>query len=150
LSSADLQIITDTLAYNLPFAETKVAAQARPTPMAIENFCSLLQDQLTPWARRFNQQLTVRMIPSRATSPWIGVLLQTGTSTGCRVQADWEGLLAVADATAATEMIVEDQSGALLIGRLAQSRYWSETQAQLLAQHIIWSRLAFLKGRNLG
>jgi hypothetical protein len=151
LGASDLQIISDTLTYNLPFADTKIAAQALPQAKAIENFCSILQDELVPWAKRFNRPLTVRMVATRPASPWMGLVLHAGTDTPeFRVQQDWEALLAVADAAAATEMIVEDGSEALLIGRLAQSRYWSETQARLLAQHIIWSRLDFLKGHNRG
>ncbi|ESZ15221.1 HsdM family class I SAM-dependent methyltransferase [Mesorhizobium sp. L48C026A00] len=151
LGPGDLQIISDTLTYNLPFADTKIAAQAPPQAKVTENFCSLLQDELAPWAKRFNMPLTVRIVASRPTSPWIGLLLQVGAGTpDNRIEQDWEALLAIADATAATEMIIEDDSGALLIGRLAQSRYWSKTQAHLLAQHIIWSRLDFLKGRNRG
>jgi hypothetical protein len=91
------------------------------------------------------------MVRDRPTSPWLRLLLQTGADAlDARVQQNWEALLAVADATAATEIMMEDRNGALLIGRLAQSRYWSETQAHLLAQHIIWSRLDFLRGLNRG
>lgn len=149
LGPTDLQIISDTLAFNLPFAETKMAAQARPDSKVTDGFCLLLQDELEPWAKRFDTRITVRMIADRPASPWLGILLQTrADASGVRIQQDWEGLLAVADATAATEMMVEDDCGALLVGRLAQSRYWSETQARLLAQHIIWSRLDFLRGHN--
>lgn len=149
LGAGDLQIITDTLSYNLPFAEIKLAAQARPDPKAAEDFCLVLQNELAPWAKRFGTSLSVRMIASRSTSPWMGFLLKTGANTSdAGVQQHWEALLSVADATAATELMVEDESGALLIGRLAQSRYWSDTQARLLAQHIIWSRLDILKRRG--
>lgn len=151
LGAGDLKIITDTLSYNLPFADIKAAAQARPDSTTIDDFCSLLQNDLAPWAKRFGTSLSIRAIASRSTSPWIGLLLETRANTSeVLVQRDWEALLAVADATAATEVMVEDESGALLIGRLAQSRYWSDTQAHLLAQHIIWSRLDFLKGRDHG
>ncbi len=151
LGPTDLQIISDTLAFNLPFAETKIAAQVPPNSKVTEKFCLLLEDELEPWAKRFNTPITVRMVADRPTSPWLGILLRAGADASeGRAQQDWEALLAVADATAATEMMVEDRSGALLIGRLAQSRYWSETQARLLAQHIIWSRLDFLRGLNRG
>ncbi|MFT2095120.1 HsdM family class I SAM-dependent methyltransferase [Acidiphilium multivorum] len=151
LGASDLQIISDTLTYNLPFADTKIAAQAPPQAKVIENFCSLLQDELAPWAKRFNRPLTVRMVATRPTSPWMSLVLQAGTdSPASRVQQDWEALLSVADAATATEMIIEDGSEALLVSRLAQSRYWSETQARLMAQHIIWSHLDFLKGRRRG
>ncbi|MGY3698948.1 hypothetical protein ACVIGA_009090 [Bradyrhizobium sp. USDA 3240] len=149
LGTDDLRIITDTLSYNLPFAETKLAAQARPDPQVAQAFCSLLQDEIAPWAKRFDTPLSVRMIASRSSSPWMGLVLEAGANRPeSRVQQDWEALLAVADATAASEVVVEDDSGALLVGRLAQSRYWSNTQAHLLAQHIIWTRLEFLKGRK--
>ena len=151
LGAGDLQIISDTLAYNLPFADTKIAAQAPPEAKDVENFCSLLENELAAWGKRFNRPLTVRMVAIRPASPWIGLVLQVGTGApAVRVQQDWDTLLAVADASAATEMILEDGDDALLIGRLAQSRYWSETQARLLAQHIIWSRLDFLKGSSRG
>jgi hypothetical protein len=151
LGLTDLQIISDTLAFNLPFAETKMAAQAQPGPEMTAEFCTLLQDELEPWAKRFNTSVSVRMVRDRPTSPWLRLLLQTGADAlDARVQQNWEALLAVADATAATEIMMEDRNGALLIGRLAQSRYWSETQAHLLAQHIIWSRLDFLRGLNRG
>ncbi len=147
----DLQIISDTLAYNLPFANTKIAAQAPPEASDVENFCSLLENELAAWGKRFNRPLTVRMIAIRPSSPWMGLVLQVGTDTPTvRVQQDWDALLAVADASAATEVMLEDGDDALLIGRLAQARYWSETQARLLAQHIIWSRLDFLKGSRRG
>lgn len=151
LGPTDLQIISDTLAFNLPFAETKIAAQTRPDAKTTAEFCTLLQSELEPWAKRFNTPVSARMVTSRATSPWLGLLLHTGTKPpDAAVEKDWAGLLAVADATAATEMMVEDGSGALLIGRLAQNRYWSDTQAHLLAQHIIWSRLDFLRGLDRG
>jgi hypothetical protein len=151
LGTGDLQIITDTLSYNLPFAKNKAAAQARPEPEAAKDFCALLQSELVPWTERFHTSLSVRMIQTRSTSPWMGFVLRTGECVSeVSVEQDWEALLAVADASAATEMIVQDASGALLVGRLAQNRYWSDTQAELLARHLIWTRLDFLKGRERG
>lgn len=151
LGPSDLQIISDTLAYNLPFAETKIAAQARPGPKATAAFCTRLQGELEPWAKRFNTAISVQMATDRPASPWLGIRLSRGIGAPSAVlDEDWAGLLAVADAIAATEMMVEDRSGALLISRLAENRYWSDTQAQLLAQHIIWSRLDFVRGLSSG
>lgn len=146
LGPIDLQIITDTLAYSLPFSETKSAAQARPDAEATARFCALLQNELGPWAQRFNNHVHVCTIATRSNSPWLGLFLHTEAPTSDLPEGDWEALLGAADATAATELIVETTGGALLIGRLAQNRFWSETHARLLAQHIVWSRLDILRG----
>ncbi len=149
LGPTDLQIISDTLAFGLPFAEVKSAAQARPAADATAGFCASLRDQLEPWAKRFGTKVTVQMLSDHPTSPWLGLVLEAENSASyAYAYEDWLGLLAVADATAATEMIVTDRNGALLIGRLGQNRYWSNTQANLLAQHIIWSHLDLFKGSS--
>lgn len=148
LGPTDLQIITDTLAYSLPFSETKIAAQARPDETTKNRFCARLRRELEPWAQRFNTTVRVERLDARATSPWFGLALHTETETPSFSAADWEGLVSLADATAATELIVETGRGGLLVGRLAQNRFWSETQARLLAQHIVWSHLDVLKGRT--
>jgi len=147
LGPADVQIISDTLAFGLPFAEVKTAAEARPAADATAGFCASLRNQLEPWAKRFGTNLTVRMIADHPTSPWLGLVLEADNGpSNADIHRDWLGLLAVADAAAASEMIVSDRGGALLIGRLGQSRYWSTTQANLLAHHIIWSHLDLFKG----
>lgn len=60
---------------------------------------------------------------------------------------EWEGLLRAADEVAASEILVRAGDDDLLVGRLAQRRYWSDTQARLLAQRIIWLHIDLLKGR---
>lgn len=151
LGPNDIQIISDTLSLNLPFSATKLSAQARPSSSSTQTFCTLLQEELMPWAERFNKPISVRMVVDRPSSPWVGLLLRNRSDTPSHsVKKDWEALLGVADATAATEVILENPDGSLLIGRLAQNRYWSRTQAHLLAQHIIWSRLDFLRGVDRG
>lgn len=53
LRSRDLQVITDTLEYNLPFAANRRKAQARPSQAAVDHFCRVLGAELSPWAARF-------------------------------------------------------------------------------------------------
>lgn len=151
LGPTDLQTIADTLAYNLPFAENKAAAQTRPDAEAVGFFCARLQDELAPWTKRLNTEIRVSPVHYPGSSPWLGIQLGTDASAVDAIDdADWQGLLSVADASAASELLVEDPGGGLIIGRLAQSRYWSKTQARLLAQHIVWSYLNVLKGPARG
>ena len=149
LSQRDLQVVFDTLEFNLPFAENRRRAQAIPSPDERERFCEALRDELKPWCDRFGAWLAVDQISPLAMSPWQVIAVRTGRCepTETVPANDWAGLLRAADQAAATEILVDDGPDRLLIGRLAQRRYWSETQARLLAQRIAWSRIDLLKGR---
>lgn len=149
LGPRDLQVISDTLEFNLPFAHNKREAQTVPTAEEQARFCEVLEQELTPWCDRFGSKVAVHQLCQPAISPWYGIDVRTslhdgGDSAGTH---DWEGLLRAADDAAASEIVVRDGSRGLLIGRLAQRRYWSETQARLLAQRIIWSHVDLLKGQ---
>lgn len=147
LGPRDLQVITDTLAFNLPFAANKCQAQQAPSAVDKTRFCATLAGELAPWCQRFGTILTVTQMPQPAGSPWDGIALQTSTAREIFSPSDWAGMLHAADETASSEVLVRANDGGLLIGRLAQQRYWSDTQARLLAQQIIWSHLDVLKGQ---
>jgi hypothetical protein len=149
LGARDLQVISDTLEFNLPFAENKRKAQEVPSATDRERFCTLLAKELLPWGRRFGTTLVVRLFSQSTISPWQGIEIRRkhGKVTETVPAQDWEGLLRAADEAAAAEVLLRNGNEGLLIGRLAQKRYWSETQARQLAQRIIWSHLDLLKGR---
>lgn len=146
LGARDLQVIADTLTFNLPFAQNKHHAQQLPTPQDKARFCSVLAEELAPWCQRFGTRLTVAPMPQLVGSPWAGIALRTADSPHSVSPNDWNGLLRAADETASTEVLVRLDGAGMLVGRLAQQRYWSDTQARLLAQHIVWAHLDVLKG----
>ena len=148
LGKRDLQIILDTLEFSLPFAENKRNAQALPSSAERERFRAVLRDELLPWCDRFGSTLAVEEIPPLAMSPWqaLSVRAVRREPTGTVPAREWVGLLGAADEAAASEILVDNGSDGLLIARLAQRRYWSETQARLLAQRIAWSHVGALKG----
>ena len=147
LGHRDLQVILDTLEFSLPFAENKRMAQMEPALEERKRFCEILQSELRPWCERFGTRLVVNQIPPMAMSPWQAISVRTERDelTETVPADDWPGLLQVADAAAASEVLVDNGPDGLLIGRLAQRRYWSETQARLLAQRIAWSNVDLLK-----
>lgn len=149
LGTRDLRVISDTLEFNLPFACSKQAAQAIPTVEEQSRFCEVLANELTPWCERFGSKIAVHRLQLPAISPWYGIEVRTSPRDDTvRVEGcAWEGLLRAADDTAASEIVFRGEDAALLIGRLAQRRYWNETQARLLAQRIIWSHIDLLKGQ---
>lgn len=107
----------------------------------------VLADELAPWCQRFGTSLAVTPMSQPLGCPWGGVAVQPSTMRETIPASDWAGMLRAADEAASTEVLVHTKNGGLLIGRLAQRRYWSDTQARLLAQHIIWSHLDVLKGQ---
>ena len=148
LGERELQIVFDTLEFNLPYAENKRNAQALPSAEEREWFCGVLRDELKPWCDRFGSQLAVYQIPPLSVSPWQAIAVRTGPSEVAETvsEENWAGLLRAADEAAASEIVIDNGPDGLLIGRLAQRRYWSKTQAWQLAQRIAWSHLALLKG----
>ena len=147
LSQRDVQVVFDTLEFNLPFAENKRNAQAVPSSSERERFCEVLRDELRPWCDRFGSRLSVDQIPPLAMSPWQAIAVRPGRREPMEMVPadDWAGLLRAADEAAASEILVNNGPDGLLIGRLAQRRYWSKTQARLLAQRIAWSHVELLK-----
>ena len=142
----DLQVINDTLEYNLPFSENKKKAQTLPNEVEIQIFCEILREELKPWTERFKTQLTVMPINLNYYLPWQGILVSTSENNMDISSNDWLGLLNFSNHSAASEVVVHISKSQIYIGRLAQKRYWSKTQARLLAQSIIWSYLDVLKG----
>ena len=147
LSQRDLEVVLDTLEFNLPFARNRRNAQDAPSPNERERFCEVLRDELRPWCDRFGSRVAVDQVPPLAMSPWHAVAvrtarrgpLETVAADNCAV------LVRIADEAAASEILVSNGPDELLIGRLAQRRYWSETQARLLARRIAWSHVELLK-----
>ena len=148
LGQRDLQVVFDTLKFNLPFAENKRRAQAVPGSDEQRRFCDVLREELRPWCDRFGSRLAVDRVPTPAMSPWQAIAVRTSRRESPKKvpPSDWAGLLKAADKAAASEILVENEPSELLIGRLAQMRYWSATQARLLAQRIAWSHVELLKG----
>ncbi len=146
LGERDLQVIFDTLEFGLPFARHKREAQLEPTPAERERFCKVLQDELIPWCERFGTLLSVDQVPPLRMSPWQAIEVRRALHEPWPTMpsSDWAGLLKVADEAAASEIILRNAEDRLLVGRLAQRRYWSETQARLLAQRIAWFHVDLL------
>jgi hypothetical protein len=56
-----------------------------------------------------------------------------------------------ADTLSSSEIIYRDEkSDCLFVGRLNQARYWSISQARLVARRLIWEHVDFLSGKLAG
>lgn len=149
LDARDLRVIADTLEFGLPFSENRVRAQSVPTAAMVNGFCRVLGEELLPWAEDAGRTLSV--VPGAVDgSPWRSVVIRQGQTTQPTSPAgygDWSKLIGAADRLAATEMMYQDVTGpSLWVARLAQARYWSATQARLVAQHVVWNHIGWLVG----
>jgi len=150
LNEQDLQVIDDTLRYNLPFASNKKAAQTPPTKDEVAAFCRSLKNELAPWAQREGMVVEVQPLSLPIGSPWsvFRIYASAADNGQCAMSADeWPEVLRIADRLASTEVILPDtDTKSLWIARLNQARYWSRSQARLVARRIVWEHLDTLFG----
>ena len=152
LQPQDLQVIDDTLRFNLPFAACRAAARGRPPEQQVTKFRNILESELQPWARRNERIIAVHPAPAAKASAWRGLQLRTGAATEgkpAQLATDWQKLLRAADQLASSLMIYrDDDAQCLWIELLDQARYWSDTEARSLARLLVWSHIDFLTGRH--
>lgn len=148
LNEQDLQVIDDTLRYNLPFAANKRVAQQTPTKNEVAAFCSTLTNELTPWAKREGLQIEVQSLLLPAASPWsVLCITAQGDEKKATPTDTWPEILQLADRLASTEVVLPDpDNNRLWLARLKQARYWSNSQARLVARRIVWEHLDTLFG----
>jgi hypothetical protein len=151
LHEQDLQVINDTLRFNLPFAGNKKAAQKPPDKDEVRAFCDALENELQSWAEREGSTVKAQPVALGGSSPWIGVHVRSTTTSSNQAQqlpiADWSEVLRIADRLAATEVLHPDPvTNCLWVARLNQARYWSRSQARLVARRIVWEHLDTLFG----
>ncbi len=142
LRSRDLQVIKDTLAYNLPHAANREAARRPPDNDTVTTFCRELKQELAMW----DERIAVAPVRMPFLSPWRLLCVGVGQT---EMPADDTALsiLALADSLAATEVVMPlpGQQG-FILARLDQSRYWSVSQARLVARRLLWESSAILGG----
>lgn len=147
LRKQDVEVISDTLRFGLPFSANRKAAQVRPDAKMIGDFCKTLSTDLSSLSRQSNNGITARNEEVQLASPWGVVRVSaTGTADGQSV-ADWPEILRIADHNAATEVFYPDSSQKCLwVARLNQCRYWTRSQAHLVARRIAWEHLDVILG----
>lgn len=152
LTPDDIQVISDTLAFALPFGSNKQAAQAPTTTQTRNAYAERLASEIKPWGDRFGRNLIVNQIDASPLSPWQFVLISADAETGQRFQIDdalMRAMQGAADTLSSSEIVYRDEKrDRLYLGRLNQARYWSISQARLAARRIIWEHVDFLSGKR--
>jgi hypothetical protein len=129
LNKWDREVIKDTLAVAAPFAAAQRRAQLPPSADEVAAFSRRLSHDLQPFAGR---DVEVRRAVSDSVVPWIW--LTVGPTDG---DVDTQPWVRAADDLAASQIIACPHDEGVLLGILAQRRYWTATRARLLALSLL-------------
>jgi len=147
LRKRDLEVIADTLKFGLPYAANRTAAQTPPEGSEIEAFCKVVSSDLNSLARRVGKKVFAKRVHLPMASPWEFVRVGTEGGSDSRLMDEWREILRIADQNAATEVIYPvPTEHCLWLARLGQARYWSRSQAHLVARRIAWEHMGVLLG----
>ena len=146
LSSLDAEAMTDALSTRSPFPESKKLASTPVSTEWVSRFCTRLQKELASVLDSSGLQVHVHTLSDHATLPWtfitISIGLQTSKPTLPTHWIEHTDDLAVSRIT-----IIDAHQPLLVVGLLNRSRYWTATQARLLASDIVWEHGAMLEER---
>lgn len=147
LSGRDQQTMADTVATRAPFARVRKHAAAPATSTEKELFRARLETELASVLGAGGHRVRVDLLDSTDSHlPWrlIGVALD-GRPLPPELPARW---FAAADDLAASRITVVDaREPCLVVGLLDRYRYWTQTQARLLASDLLWQYGALLEER---
>lgn len=147
LQERDVEVMSDTLTYNAPYADSRQAAQRRPARDEVDTFLHALTSSLNPIAQRFGQRVSAQRLDLPPDQPWCLIRLATKEFASPAVSgSELTPFLELADQIATTEVIAALDQHELLVAKLDQARHWTPTQARLLARRLVWEHRQHLFG----
>lgn len=140
----DAEVIVDTLATRSPFPTAKRLAREPVNNGQEKNFYIRLKDELDGVLGRNGQKVNVRMLSADVRLPWKFISISLDErSLPAMLPASW---VEYADDLAVSRItIIDEQKSTVTVGLLNRYRYWTPTQARLLASDIIWQNGAMLE-----
>ncbi|MGO2008662.1 HsdM family class I SAM-dependent methyltransferase [Vreelandella alkaliphila] len=138
LSSADQQVVSDTLAINAPYASARGRGLARITEQQAHTFINNLEKELAATFEVGGHSVRVQALNSTSEAlPWrfFSIALE-GAQPPFELPAQWVdqvGGLGVSRIT-----LLSAGRPSLIVGLLNRYRYWTQSQARLLASELIW------------
>ncbi|MDP2219817.1 MAG: N-6 DNA methylase [Hydrogenophaga sp.] len=146
LSPLDAEAIADALSTRSPFPLAKKLAAAPVSSTWVARFCSRLQKELAGVSDASGLRFNVQTLPDHAALPWKFIAVSVGPQTSPpTLPTHW---MEQADDLAVSRItLIDAERPLLVIGLLNRSRYWTPTQARLLASDIVWEHGAMLEER---
>lgn len=138
LSVSDQQVIADTLEVAMPFTNSITRSQEKPTKAEIAVFSTTLESLLKPFFEITGED--IKVVPRAHNTPtWIFLDVFTeDVSSQNRDDTDFtEMLKELANNEGASLIKAKIKDGHLLLGILAQYRYWTPSRCRLLSMSIL-------------
>lgn len=149
IGESDAKMISDTLRTRLPFKDSIERGLKPASSSDTQLFCKNLSKRLNSVFGRVNVSVKVDLLENSADLPWRFLKVsreKSHNSLDTNVPTEW---LSFADNYSVSRIIVSDEtSQSLIIGLLQKYRYWTPTQARMLAADIIWQHGMMLEGIN--
>lgn len=142
----DAEVIGDTLATRSPFPIAKRLAREPVTSQQEKDFCTRLKNELDGVLGKDGQEVHVRVVPADIRLPWRFIAISLGECYGpAMLPPSW---VEYADDLAVSRItIIDEQNSTVTVGLLNRYRYWTPTQARILASDIVWQNGTMLEGR---
>lgn len=147
LTARDQQTIADTLDTGAPFPSARNQVLQSVSDQKATQFCAQIEAELAPAFEAGGYRVRVGLIESaEANLPWrfFGLALE-GHPLPATLPTRW--LQDVDDLATSRITILDARDPSLTIGLLDRYRYWTPTQARLLASDLIWQYGAQLEER---
>jgi len=147
LAGRDQQAMADTVATRAPFARVRKRAAAPATSPEKEIFRARLETELDSVLAAGGHRVRVDLLdPIDKRLPWclLGVSVD-GRPLPPDLPARW--IAAANDLAASRITVLDAREPCLVVGLLDRYRYWTQTQARLLASDLLWQHGAVLEGR---
>ncbi|MCK7546255.1 SAM-dependent methyltransferase [Marinobacter bryozoorum] len=138
LSSTDQQVLSDTLAINAPYASARDEGLARITEEQAQAFITCLGKALAGAFGAGGHRVQVQFLSATNPAlPWrfFSITLEGG-SPPLELPAHW--IQQVSSLGVSRITLLSSDQPSLTVGLLNRYRYWTQSQARLLASELIW------------
>lgn len=138
LSSADQQVVSDALAINAPYASSRDRGLARITEQQAQTFIDNLEKELAAVFEVGGHSVRVQPLNSASEAlPWRFFFITLADATPPHeLPAHW--VEQASDLGTSRITLLSADQPSLTVGLLNRYRYWTQSQAQLLASELIW------------
>lgn len=146
LGHYDQETICDALATRSPFPAIKKFASSPVSRHEAEQFCARLAEELSGVLGASGHEVHVGQLSGNNCLPWKFIAVSLGQCIFPEgLPPNW---ITHADDLAVSRItIVDAHQPLIIVGLLDRHRYWTQTQARLLASDILWEHGALLEER---